>query len=517
MRTAAYARYSSENQSAASIDDQLRNCREYCARQGWPAPIVYSDAAMSGARSDRPGYRRMLAESSRFDVLLIDDLSRLSRDSVEAQQSVRRLRFSGVRVIAIADGIDTDDKGHKIGVGLRGLMGEIYLDDLREKTHRGLRGRALAGASAGGLPYGYRVTDTGVREIDPVQADIVRRIYDDYIAGLSPRAIAAALNRDRIPSPRGSTWACSAINPDVRRGIGILANPIYIGTQTWNRSRWIKHPDTGRRIRQERPQCEWITTEHPELAIVTRAQWDAVQSRLPNHATRGRGRRPSALLSGVLRCGCCGGPLVIVDAYKYGCARAKDRGTCADPIRVDRVAVERAMLAGIREQLLSDAAYQRFQRAVTDRIREAAPNTAALERALADATRERDNILRAIRAGIITPSVKADLAAAEASMASAQRALDDAMRYRPAAILPRARERWDAIVRDLADRARGNARARTAIATLIGTATVRNENGGLVAEIAVSQSQISMVAGAGYVQYLHEPIRITIPTTVSRA
>jgi len=92
MRTAAYARYSTEMQSAASIDDQLRNVRGFCSRMGWPAPEVFSDAAISGARNDRPGYRRLLDEAHRFDVILVDDLSRFSRDSVESQQAIRRRR-----------------------------------------------------------------------------------------------------------------------------------------------------------------------------------------------------------------------------------------------------------------------------------------------------------------------------------------------------------------------------------------------------------------------------------------
>ncbi|HZW19497.1 MAG TPA: recombinase family protein, partial [Luteimonas sp.] len=173
MRVAAYARYSSDSQRDASLEDQLRNCRSYAERQGWPAPIPYTDAAMSGARNDRPGYLRLLADAGRFDVILIDDLTRLSRDSVEATKATRRMTFAGVRVIGVSDGLDTGRKGHKAEVGLRGLMGELYLDDLRDKTHRGLMGRALDGASAGGLPYGYQVTSTGQRAIREDQAEVV--------------------------------------------------------------------------------------------------------------------------------------------------------------------------------------------------------------------------------------------------------------------------------------------------------------------------------------------------------
>src|SRR5690606_30087953 len=162
-------------------------------------------------------------------------------------------------------GVDTGRKSHKADVGLRGLMSELFLDDLAEKTHRGLTGRALAGASAGGLPYGYRVTETGHRAILEDEAAIVRRIFAEYAGGLTPR---------------GGTWSLNAIRADVRRGIGILGNPIYIGQQVWNRSRWVKHPETGCRVRQERPESEWIVREVPELAIVDRPLWDAVQARV---------------------------------------------------------------------------------------------------------------------------------------------------------------------------------------------------------------------------------------------
>ena len=349
MRVAAYLRYSSDQQSPASLADQLRNVRAYCARMDWPEPRVFEDAAISGARSDRPGYQRMLASAASFDVVVVDDLSRLSRDSIDAQQTIKRLRFAGVRFIAISDGIDTAERGHKLGVGLKGLMGELYLDDLRDKTHRGLTGRALAGASAGGLSFGYRVTERGQRSIDPEQAVIVRRIFDEYLVGFSARVIAHRLNADGIRSGRGSTWAASAISGDVRRSIGILANPIYTGRQVWNRSTWVKDPETGRRVRRERPESEWITTDHPDLAIIDRATWEAAQRRLLGRSrdTLGKGGRPAGhLLSGLLRCPECAGPFVIVDAYRYGCATAKERGTCPCRIKVPQRDADRAMLPG---------------------------------------------------------------------------------------------------------------------------------------------------------------------------
>lgn len=525
MRTAAYARYSSDSQRDASLEDQLRNCRQHCERQGWPAPTEYTDAATSGARNDRVGYQQLLSDLARFDVILVDDLSRLSRDSAEVTMVTRRLKFAGVRLICVSDGIDSSHSASKVNVSLRGMMSEMYLDDLACKTHRGLTGRALAGASAGGLPYGYRVTEIGQRAIDEHQGAIVRRIFAEYIAGNSPRTIADGLNRDGVAPARARTWAMSAIYGDVKRGIGILANPIYAGRQVWNRSQWIKHPETGRRVRKNRPPSEWITTEHPELAIITSAEWDAAQTRIRQaqpqraDATKGSGpgRPPRHLLSGILRCADCGGPMVIVDRYRYGCSTHKDRGATACPsrLRVPRAPAEHALLAGVREQLLSDSAFQRFQRAVTAELKRSVPDLDGARRRVMEAERVQANIMAALRAGIITASTKAELLEAEADVSRARADVAALQSFQPSQIMPRAREVWRGMVAKLADHARNLPEARLALRELLGeNVIVRNENGELFAEIAGSDVTLNMVAGAGYRLYLTESVRIPLALRV---
>jgi DNA invertase Pin-like site-specific DNA recombinase len=145
MRVALYGRYSSEGQREASIDDQFRNCQTYAARQvGWTITNRYHDKAISGSHGadGRPGYRQMLADAKlkRFDILLVDDLSRLSRDQVETERARRSLVHWGIRLIGVSDGIDTAAKGHKMLSNFKGIMNEVFLDDLRDKTHRGMVG-----------------------------------------------------------------------------------------------------------------------------------------------------------------------------------------------------------------------------------------------------------------------------------------------------------------------------------------------------------------------------------------
>lgn len=144
------------------------------------------------------------------------------------------------------------------------------------------------------------------------------------------------------------------------------------------------------------------------------------------------------------------------------------------------------------------------------------PNTAAsassapLAGAHADAERTRGNILAALRAGIITPSTRAELIAAEDAVSAATRAIDAARAVQPAQILPRARERWRAIVASLADHARDIPAAREALRALLGDRIpVHEKAGDLIAEIAgPEESQLKLVAGACSAHYLTVPARV---------
>src|SRR5207245_5331266 len=123
------------------------------------------------------------------------------------------LRLKGIELVGVSDGIVTAQRGAKVHLTVKGLANELYLDDLREKTHRGLAGRMTLGLSAGGRVFGYRTVPVGDArgvtkpsasarfEIDPREADVVRRIFQDYAHGRSMRAIAHALNGDGVSFP----------------------------------------------------------------------------------------------------------------------------------------------------------------------------------------------------------------------------------------------------------------------------------------------------------------------------
>lgn len=93
---------------------------------------------------------------------------------------------------------------------------------------------------------------TGIREIVAEEADVIRRIFTDYAAGLSARSIAARQNVEGIRSPESSkssgTWEPSTISGDAARGTGVLNNELYVGRLVWNRSASsrIQQPASGR-------------------------------------------------------------------------------------------------------------------------------------------------------------------------------------------------------------------------------------------------------------------------------
>ncbi|WP_245752717.1 recombinase family protein [Poseidonocella pacifica] len=332
VRAAIYARYSSDLQSAASITDQVRVCRSLCADRGWRVVEVFTDEAMSGASHLRPGFQTMqqAAMNGQFDIIVAEALDRLSRDPEHIAALHKRMSFLEVSILTKAEG-----EINEMHIGLGGTMSALFLKQLAQKTHRGLEGRVRDGKSAGGISYGYRAvralrTDgtvtTGEREIVENEAATVRRIFEGYAAGLSARALAAELNTEGICSPangkNAGTWGPSTISGNWKRGTGILNNEAYIGLLVWNRQRFVKDPATGKRQARLNPPEKWVIRQVEHLRIIDDDLWQLVKDRQgaireemnPAGVQDGglrpeRARRPTYLLSGLIKCGCCGGHL----------------------------------------------------------------------------------------------------------------------------------------------------------------------------------------------------------------
>ena len=377
MRAVIYARYSTENQRDASIEDQVRICKERIAQQGWTLVATYSDSAMSGSHRLRPGYQRLLqdARAGQFELVVAEAMDRLSRDQEDIAGLYKHLSFAGIKLLTLAEG-DVSE----LHVGLKGTMNALFLKDLAAKTHRGLRGRVEAGRSGGGLCYGYDVVKEfdaagerirGGRTINEHEAEIVRRIFTSYASGSSPRAIAVELNKDGVPGPAGAEWGPSTINGNAARGTGILNNELYVGRMVWNRLKYIKDPTTGKRVSRLNEPAHWIVQDAPELRILLQDLWNDVKARqkLAKKNTRPDAnsekpfwerRRPRFLLSGLAKCGECGSSYVKINASLFGCAAVRDRGTCTNRrnIRIDDL--ENIVLDGLRDRLMDPDLFKVF-------------------------------------------------------------------------------------------------------------------------------------------------------------
>jgi site-specific DNA recombinase len=409
MRAAIYARYSTNMQSAASIDDQIRICREHAKRQGWTITETYSDAAISGANILRSGLQAALASARRgdFEILLAEALDRISRDQEDVAGIYKRLNFAGVTLFTLSEG-----EVGPLHVGLKGTMNALFLKDLADKTRRGMRGKLEKGNAVAGVSYGYSVTSVGKREINEPEAAVVHRIFHAYSDGLSPRAIARTLNGDNVLGPGGRWWGPSTIIGNRYRGIGVLNNELYIGIMVWNRQRFIKDPDTRKRLARPNPPDDWIRVLVPDLRIIDDDLWRRVKERQGAYEKKPfmHRRRPKHFLSGLIKCGCCGGGVSAINQTQLGCSSARDRGSCSNRRAVNRQDIEARILVALQRELLNKELFAEFCREYTrevNRIRmERNAGSRAREVELERVTRELDRCIGAITEGIPPSRVK---------------------------------------------------------------------------------------------------------------
>ena len=431
-RVALYARYSSDNQRDASIEDQLRLCREHAERQGWTVVDSYSDRAISGASLIRPGIQELMhdAQGGRFDLVLAEAMDRLSRDQEDVAAVYKRLMFAGAKIVTLSEGEISE-----LHVGLKGTMNALFLKDLADKTRRGLRGRVAAGKSGGGLCYGYDVVRsmgpdgtpiTGDRRINSADAAIVQRVFRAFAANASPRQIVRQLNAEGIPGPRGQVWRETTVRGHASRGTGILNNELYIGRLVWNRLRYVKDPSTGKRVSRLNPASAWVMTEVPGLRIIDDELWEAVKARQKEIEERHapaieavreahkrnrlrRAQRPRYLLSGLLFCRCCGGPVALRGQDRYACSNHVNSGTCTNTRTIKRERLEVRVLDGLKDRLLAPDVAAEAMRAYTEEMnrlnRERRLSVDTDRRALADVERKIKDVVTVIENGGYKPAL----------------------------------------------------------------------------------------------------------------
>ena len=290
-RTVLYARVSTEDQiERYGLPTQLRACREHAEKLGLNILEEITDDGISGTIIDRPGLEavRGMVRAGEVDVVMMLDVDRLSRElshllilKPEIEKHAR-LEFVAAKF--------EDSPSGRLFFGMRGVIAQYERELTRERTMRGRKERARSGLIVGGrVPYGYRY-EVGHLVEDADRAPIVRRIFADYIAGFSIRAIASRLRESDAPTWGGGRWGKSSVGR-------ILANETYAGVAHYG-----THRREGKRLRL-RGFADRISVSVP--ALIPRDVWEYVQVRLSANKQAGR-PTPNYLLRGVLYCACCG-------------------------------------------------------------------------------------------------------------------------------------------------------------------------------------------------------------------
>lgn len=280
--------------------------------------------------------------------------------------------------------------------GVKGLIDAQYVRDLRKKTHRGLQGRALAKKHTGGRCFGYDTIGEpnpaepehpcSVLRINEEQAKLVRRVFQMYAEGTALGSIVETLNREGIPAPydgkryakpTGSGWAKNQVSL-------MLKNERYLGKVVWNKREFYRDPITKKRRARLRDESEWVSYDDPGLRIIPDDLWRRAQAR--RGARGGRGGRPAgsgrhpSIISGLLRCGVCGGPMSVVGGtvrggerlVNIGCStnHAKGASVCPNTTRISERKARQSIVQFAIEFLQSDD-FRRWVEAGRRRAQEA--------------------------------------------------------------------------------------------------------------------------------------------------
>ncbi|WP_431021554.1 recombinase family protein [Devosia alba] len=446
-RAALYARFSTDRQNPATIEDQLRQCDQYALAKCMTVVARITDEAKSGAASKtRPGVLHLLelVKGGKIDIIVCTSPDRLTRDPELSEKLLKVLPFYGVEAHYSQKGGTMSDMELRV----RALVSAEQLDDVRIKTWQGQRGHMLRGKAVAGLAYGYKIViqhDSrgdripGLRAIDPEQAEVVRRIFRDYSLDVSPRAIAKALNDEGIRGPGGELWRDTTIRGQQKRGTGILNNETYVGVRVWNRQRYLKNPETEKRISRINDAQVIEIVEVPELRIVDQPLWDLVKvqqslrTKIVEEAAGNRlsgNRRPAYLFSGMIECGECSGPYAIMGADRYGCTNhRKDRG-CTNARTISRQQLEQRVNSAIPDALLTPPVIEEIRANASkllsaSRGKSEAPDK-ELKTKLSKVQVEIDNLVLAFKAGarsatMIEEMAKADRTKEELSKQIAER------------------------------------------------------------------------------------------------
>ncbi len=372
---ALYCRVSTDEQAreGLSLDEQRSRLRAYCHAMGWQMPIrEFVDDGFSAKNLKRPAMIEVLKliESKQISKLLVTKLDRLSRRLLDLLTMIELLERHDVSLVSTSEAFDTDTPSGRLTLQVLGAVAEFERERIRERVVENMTHAAKSGKWLSRAPYGYRLVDK-VLVVDEVQARIVKDVYQMFRSGSGYFAIAKRLNRDGIVSPQGKQWSVRTIKL-------LLTNPAYKGSSVWKRS------DDDGNSADSRQKTNLIEVSHAHPVIIEDGLWEEVQAQARTKTSIApRAAGSSHLLSGMLRCGDCGGTLSIGFSgwskreRVYRCSTYKNKGVCRSvPYKADLL--ESFFIDALQELTLLDASSYEVglqlaigQASIGDRVRAA--------------------------------------------------------------------------------------------------------------------------------------------------
>ncbi|NEU13685.1 recombinase family protein [Methylobacterium sp. BTF04] len=337
MRVATYAR-ASTNKQELSVPDQQGATRRYAAKSlNWRIMAEIGDVKSGRYASSRVGFQELKRriKNNEFDIVLIDELTRLSRKFRHILMFNDLCKQHRVTIITI-------NKGELNNILLMALAiaAELQLETGSEQVIRALKAKLYRGLRSSSVPYGYRAAivngEKGHLDVNKDQARQVVRIFKWAATGMSLVDICVILNSEKVPAPRSATWKARILSRVVRSTdgssmlrSGILHNPVYYGKNLANRIHREADAETEAHRIEIRPESEWIKEAGLHKKIILEDLFDRVQAvrgAITIKQKRSAGGR-KALLTGKIFCSVCNGTMIRSSMGEAGRQRIRCRSS----------------------------------------------------------------------------------------------------------------------------------------------------------------------------------------------
>jgi len=364
-----YPRVSTEMQvDGFSLDGQKSSLRRFADREEMEIVNIYEDAGKSGKSIEgRPAFKQMLLDIENgleIDYILVYKLSRFGRNAADILNSLEHIQAFGVNLICIEEGIDSSQTSGKLLISVLSAVSEIERENIIEQTMNGRKEKARQGGWNGGFAsYGYFLKDKQLF-IQEDEAEAVRIIFDKYLNGnMGFHKISNYLNLQGIQKVQRNNGTLSLWGTHFIRMI--IDNPVYCGKISYGRRVREKVKGSKNEYKQV-PQEDYIIAEGQHEAIISEELWNAAHEKRELTGVKSPskiGRDRAHLLSGILRCPKCGGPMytnkhawtnkdgTYKEVYYYVCSKARAaRGkTCEYTTMLKKTDIEPLVIEAIRE------------------------------------------------------------------------------------------------------------------------------------------------------------------------